>query len=188
MASREAETSTDLAVRCGPIELLLLDVDGVLTDGVIAIDDVGAETKHFHVRDGAAVSFWQKAGKHVAILSGRSASAVDHRAGELGIDLVIQGAADKSEPFRALLAGLGLEPRQVCYMGDDLADLPVLAAVGLAACPADAVTEVRRAAHVVTSSPGGRGAVREVVELVLKHQNAWNRLLESYRQPMADGQ
>src|SRR5215469_5402211 len=93
----------DLAVRCGPIELLLVDVDGVLTNGVIALDDNGLETKHFHVRDGSAVSLWRKAGKRAAILSGRWAPAVDRRAAELGIAPVIQGAADKGAPFRALI-------------------------------------------------------------------------------------
>jgi 3-deoxy-D-manno-octulosonate 8-phosphate phosphatase (KDO 8-P phosphatase) len=172
-----------LADRCQPIELLLVDVDGVLTDGVIAIDDRGIETKHFHVRDGSGFSLWRKAGKRSAILSGRWAPAVDHRAVELGIDPVIQGAAEKGRPFRALIAGLGLDARQVCYVGDDLADLPVLAAVGLAACPSDAAFEVRRMAHLVTDSPGGRGAVREVVERVLKYQGVWERLLEPYFAP-----
>ena len=171
-------TSTpDLAARCGPIELLLVDVDGVLTDGVIALDDHGVETKHFHVRDGSALSLWRKSGKRAAILSGRWAPAVDRRAAELGIAPVIQGAADKGPPFRALIRELGLDARQVCYVGDDLPDLPVLRAVGLAACPADAAEEVRAAAHFVTTAPGGKGAVREVVETVLKLQGGWHDLV-----------
>jgi 3-deoxy-D-manno-octulosonate 8-phosphate phosphatase (KDO 8-P phosphatase) len=93
---------------------------------------------------------------------------------------VIQGAGDKAAPFRALLENLGLEPRQVCYVGDDLADLPVLASAGLAACPADAAPEVRRVAHLVTNASGGKGAVREVVEVLLKHQGAWERLLAPF--------
>jgi 3-deoxy-D-manno-octulosonate 8-phosphate phosphatase (KDO 8-P phosphatase) len=181
--STQPRPDDDLAARCGPIELLLVDVDGVMTDGVIALDDRGVETKHFHVRDGAAFALWKRAGKRAAILSGRRAAAVDLRAAELGIEPVIQGASDKSGPFRALVEGLGLEPRQVCYVGDDLADLPVLAAVGLAACPADADDEVRRAAHVVARAGGGRGAVREVVELILRHQGAWDRLLGPLRAP-----
>jgi 3-deoxy-D-manno-octulosonate 8-phosphate phosphatase (KDO 8-P phosphatase) len=173
----------DLAARCAPIELLLVDVDGVLTDGVIAVDDLGVETKHFHVRDGAAITLWRKAGKRVAILSGRSAGAVNRRADELGIAPVIQGAAEKGAPFRALIADLGLDARQVCYIGDDLPDLPVLGAAGLAACPADAVPEVRRAAQIVTDAPGGRGAVREVVETILKHQGTWDALVARYQVP-----
>ena len=173
----------DLAARCGPIELLLVDVDGVLTDGVIAVDDQGVETKHFHVRDGSALNLWRKSGKRAAILSGRWAPLVDRRAAELGIAPVIQGAAQKGEPFRALIRELGLDARQVCYVGDDLPDLPVLAAVGLAACPADAAEEVRAIAHLITQAPGGRGAVREVVEFVLKQQGAWDDLVARYRVP-----
>jgi 3-deoxy-D-manno-octulosonate 8-phosphate phosphatase (KDO 8-P phosphatase) len=163
--------------------LLLVDVDGVLTDGVIALDDLGVETKHFYVRDGSAIALWRKAGKRVAILSGRSAPVVNRRADELGIAPVIQGAAEKGAPFRALLAELGLDARQVCYVGDDLPDLPVLVAVGLAASPADAAPEVRQAVHLVTGAPGGRGAVREVVETILKHQGTWEALVARYQTP-----
>jgi 3-deoxy-D-manno-octulosonate 8-phosphate phosphatase (KDO 8-P phosphatase) len=171
-------TPTDLAARCAPIELLLLDVDGVLTDGVIALDDHGVETKHFYVRDGSAIALWRKAGKRAAILSGRAAAVVVRRACELGIAPVIQGRSEKEAPFRQLVQDLQLDPSQVCYMGDDLPDLPVLRQVGLAACPADAVSEVRAASHYVASLPGGRGAVREVVELLLKGQGLWSGLVE----------
>ncbi len=163
----------ELAERCQPIELLIVDVDGVLTDGVIAVDDRGHETKHFHVRDGLAFALWHQAGKRSAILSGRRTAAVDRRAAELKIPHVIQGAAEKASPFRALLEELGLGPRQACFIGDDLPDLPVLRAVGLAACPADAAEEVRQAAHLVAHAPGGRGTVREVVEVILKSQGKW---------------
>jgi 3-deoxy-D-manno-octulosonate 8-phosphate phosphatase (KDO 8-P phosphatase) len=173
----DAHDHGELAARCGPIELLLVDVDGVLTDGVIAIDDHGVETKRFHVRDGTALNLWRKAGKRSAILSGRRSAAVDRRADELGIDAVIQGAAEKGPPFRALLAEFGLDARQVCYVGDDLADLGVLGGVGLAACPADAAAEVKAVVHLVADAPGGRGAVREVVEVILKHQGAWDALI-----------
>jgi 3-deoxy-D-manno-octulosonate 8-phosphate phosphatase (KDO 8-P phosphatase) len=166
-----------LAARCEAIELLVLDVDGVLTDGVIAIDDRGVETKHFHVRDGSAIALWRKAGKHAAILSGRRAKAVDFRAEELKIAPVVQGAAEKAEPLQTIMAGFGLGPIQTCYVGDDLADLPPLALAGLAACPGDAALEVQRVAHYVAKAPGGRGAVREIVELVLKHQGIWDRLV-----------
>lgn len=167
----------DLAARCGPIELLVLDVDGVLTDGVIALDDCGVETKHFHVRDGAGISLWRKAGKRAAILSSRAAPAVTRRAAELGIAPVVQGVSDKREPFRILIAELGLEPHQVCYVGDDLADLPAIGLAGLAACPADASREVLDSVHLVAGQAGGRGAVREIIEIILKHQGGWNRLI-----------
>ena len=176
-------TSPDLPARCGPIELLLVDVDGVLTDGVIAIDDRGVETKHFHVRDGSAINLWRKAGKRAAILSGRWAPLVNRRAAELGISPVIQGAAQKGGPFRELIRDLGLDPRQVCYVGDDLADLPVLGAVGLAGCPADAAAEVRAVAHIVTQAAGGRGSIREVVEIILKHQGVWENLVAQFQVP-----
>jgi 3-deoxy-D-manno-octulosonate 8-phosphate phosphatase (KDO 8-P phosphatase) len=131
-----APDAADLAARCERIEVLIVDVDGVLTDGAIIVDDRGVETKHFHVRDGSGIQYWRKAGKRIAILSGRFAPVVNRRAAELGIHPVIQGASSKSEPFRALLRELSVEPHQVCFVGDDLADLPALRAAGLAACPA----------------------------------------------------
>jgi len=176
-------SSPDFATRCVPVELLLVDVDGVLTDGVIAIDDRGVETKHFHVRDGSAFALWREAGKRSAILSGRRAPAVNHRAAELGIHPVVQGIPQKAEPFRNIIASLGIDARQVCYIGDDLADLPVLGAVGLAVCPADAAPEVRQAAHLVTQATGGRGVIREVVEIILKQQGVWENLVARYRTP-----
>ena len=169
--------AAELAALCGPIALLLVDVDGVLTDGRIIMDDLGVESKNFHVRDGFAIALWRKTGRRVAILSGRRAKVVDLRAAELGISPVIQGEPSKSSPFRALLAELGLDANQVCYIGDDLPDIPVMRAVGLSACPADAVDEVRRVAHVVANAKGGEGAVREVVELILKNQGEWERLI-----------
>jgi 3-deoxy-D-manno-octulosonate 8-phosphate phosphatase (KDO 8-P phosphatase) len=167
----------ELTGRCQPIELLVADVDGVLTDGVIALDAEGRETKHFHVRDGMAYAIWHRAGKQAAILSGRTAGAVARRAAELKIAHVLQGHEQKAGPLRSLIEGLGISPRQVCFVGDDLADLPVLRLVGLAACPADAVAEVKSAAHLITQAPGGRGAVREVVEFILKSQGRWSELI-----------
>lgn len=167
----------DPAARARRIELLVLDVDGVLTDGVIAVDDQGVETKHFHVRDGAGLAAWRRVGKRAAILSGRAARAVDHRAAELGIAPVLQGVEHKAAAFRALVRELGLEPSQACYMGDDVADLGPLRLAGLAACPADAAPEVRAVAHLITTAPGGRGAVREVVEAILGAQGLWAPLV-----------
>ena len=171
----------DLARRCRGIELLVLDVDGVLTDGAIVVDDLGVESKHFHVRDGGGIALWRRSGKRVAILSGRSARCVEIRASELGITPVIQGSSDKKVSILGLLKELGLEPFQACAMGDDLADLPMLGVSGLAACPSDAAPEVIAAAHFVSRQPGGRGAVREVVEVLLKHQGAWDALVEGSR-------
>jgi 3-deoxy-D-manno-octulosonate 8-phosphate phosphatase (KDO 8-P phosphatase) len=176
-------SSADLSARCAAIELLAVDVDGVLTDGAIVIDDRGVESKHFYVRDGLAYSLWHRAGRRSAILSGRRAEVVERRAAELQIGHVAQGLAEKGEPFRALLASLDLQPRQVCFVGDDLVDMPVLRAVGLAACPADAPAEVRQSVHLVTSAFGGRGAVREVVEVILKAQGLWHSLCECFGVP-----
>ena len=177
--------SSELSDRCQSIELLVLDVDGVLTDGAIVINDRGAESKHFHVKDGGGIALWRKAGKRVAIISGRSAACVDVRAAELGISPVIQGASDKQVPILALLKDFGLEPHQVCAMGDDLADLRMFKVCGLTACPSDATREVVEAAHLVSQWPGGRGAVREVIEAILKLQGLWEGLVEGYRSDKA---
>jgi 3-deoxy-D-manno-octulosonate 8-phosphate phosphatase (KDO 8-P phosphatase) len=160
------------------IELIVLDVDGVLTDGAIIVDDNGVESKHFHVRDGSGISLWRKSGKRVAILSGRKAACVDLRGKELGISPILQGEPRKLAPFLKLLDELNLQPRQVCFMGDDLPDVPVLRVAGLAACPADAAAEVRAVAHVVTDARGGQGAVRELIERLLKQQGLWEKTLE----------
>jgi 3-deoxy-D-manno-octulosonate 8-phosphate phosphatase (KDO 8-P phosphatase) len=166
----------ELAARCQPIELLVADVDGVLTDGVIALNGQGDETKYFHVRDGMGYALWHHSGKLSAILSGRRSAAVDHRAAELKIGHVLQGQEQKAGRLRALIEELRLRPRQVCFVGDDLADLPALLTVGLAVCPADAVDEVKSAVHFVTQAPGGQGVLREVVETILKSQGKWSDL------------
>jgi 3-deoxy-D-manno-octulosonate 8-phosphate phosphatase (KDO 8-P phosphatase) len=166
-----------LAERCAAIEILVVDVDGVLTDGRIIYTDGGTEIKAFHVRDGSGLVFWQKLGKQVVILSGRKSKAVDVRAQELGIRLVRQGSADKAAAFRQLLVQLGLRAEQAAVVGDDLPDLPVLRAAGLAVAVADACTEVRAVAHHVTVAHGGRGAVREVIEMILKHQGRWDSVV-----------
>ena len=165
--------AVQLAEKCRLIEFILLDVDGVLTDGVIAVDDNGVETKHFHVRDGSAIALWKRLGKRVGILSGRRAKAVDVRAAELGISPVIQGVPDKLAPFKFLIREWGIDPHCIAYMGDDLADLPVLGSVGLAACPRDAAAEVCDRVHLVTEARGGFGAVRELMEVILRHQGLW---------------
>ena len=164
------KSPAELAARCQPIELLVTDVDGVLTDGLIVLDDRGVETKHFHVRDGLAYSLWHKAGKQAAILSGRKTPAVACRAAELRIAHVLQGHEQKEAPLRNLIEQLGLSPQQVCFVGDDLPDLPALMTVGLAACPADAAAEVKNAAHLITRARGGKGTIREIVEIILKSQ------------------
>jgi 3-deoxy-D-manno-octulosonate 8-phosphate phosphatase (KDO 8-P phosphatase) len=167
--------------RTAAIELLVLDVDGVLTDGGIVYADDGVELKQFHVRDGSGLVLWHRAGKRSAIITGRTSRLVDVRAAELGVGLVIQGAAAKMAAYQRVLETAGLRPDQVCYVGDDLPDLPLLVNCGLAVAVADGCPEVRSAAHYVTRAGGGRGAVREVIELILGCQGHWQRVVEQLR-------
>jgi 3-deoxy-D-manno-octulosonate 8-phosphate phosphatase (KDO 8-P phosphatase) len=170
-----------LSDRASRVELLLLDVDGVLTDGGIGYADDQTESKWFHVRDGSGLKFWQLAGKRAAIVSGRRSAVVDRRAAELGIEPVLQGCGDKLVAFETVLAATGFRPEQVCAVGDDLPDLPVLLRCGLAVAVADACPEVREAAHYITAVPGGHGAVRDAVEWVLKLQGKWDGLVAKFR-------
>jgi 3-deoxy-D-manno-octulosonate 8-phosphate phosphatase (KDO 8-P phosphatase) len=152
------------------IKLLLLDVDGVMTDGRIMLDNQGNETKAFHVRDGHGIKLAQKAGITVGIITGRSAEVVSVRARELGITEVHQGAHDKIIVYESVLSKYGLRDEQVAYIGDDVVDLSVLKRVGLAAAVADADPAVKPHVDVLTRAEGGRGAVREVINLILKNQ------------------
>jgi YrbI family 3-deoxy-D-manno-octulosonate 8-phosphate phosphatase len=162
-----------LAHRCAAIELLLLDVDGVLTDGAISYSNESVEWKTFHVRDGTGLKIWHNAGKHSSIISGRSSRAVEVRAAELGISVVLQGVGEKGTAYQRVLAVTGLRPEQVCFVGDDIPDLAIVRHCGLAVAVADACPEVRADAHYITRASGGRGAVRETIELILQCQNRW---------------
>lgn len=170
-----------LADRCRGIELLILDVDGVLTAGEVFLGDGALELKAFHVRDGTGLRAWREAGKQAAIITGRTSKAVQTRAEELGIDAVVQGVADKSAAFRRLVAESGMGAEQAGYIGDDLPDLGPMTECGLAVAVADACPEVIAAAHQVTRAAGGRGAVREIIELVLHCQGRWTEALERFR-------
>ncbi|MCA9284179.1 MAG: HAD hydrolase family protein [Phycisphaerales bacterium] len=163
------------------IQLLCLDVDGVLTDGSILIDDRGVETKRFNVRDGAGMRIWTRLGNEIAVITARKGLALRHRLHELGIRHVISGAGDKGAAFGALLQDLDLRASQAAMIGDDLADLAVLTLCGYPIAVADAVDEVREAAAFVTSRPGGRGAVREAIEHLLHAQDRWDEALALYR-------
>ncbi len=175
--------SPRLIERCGVIELLVLDVDGVLTDGSIVIDDRGIEIKRFHVRDGGGIAAWLKAGKRIAILSARRSAAVEVRCRELGVETVIQGADDKRGAIVGQSRAVGFAADRVCFMGDDLADLGALEWSGLAICPADAAAEAIATADYVTRLAGGRGAVREAIELILRVQGLWDAIVAGYRSP-----
>jgi 3-deoxy-D-manno-octulosonate 8-phosphate phosphatase (KDO 8-P phosphatase) len=170
----------NLNQRCQPIELVLSDVDGVLTDGRVVFDDRGIETKGFHIRDGMGIRLWQEAGDRFGLVTLRSSDVVTRRAAELGIAIVRQGTVDKLAALHEILAELGLAPRQTCYLGDDLPDLPVIRAVGLGVAVADAAAEVRRAAHYVTAAEGGSGAVRQTIEMILKTQRRWEEVIRPY--------
>jgi 3-deoxy-D-manno-octulosonate 8-phosphate phosphatase (KDO 8-P phosphatase) len=167
-----------LADRCQAIALLVLDVDGVLTEGGIIYGDSAAEFKTFHIRDGSGLKLWRRAGKRAAIITGRTSPTVARRAQEIGIEMVVQGAADKRTAYERVLAAAGLQTEQICCMGDDVQDLVLLRNCGLAVAVADACVDARLDAHYVTRLPGGRGAVREVIELILRCQGEWQRLLE----------
>lgn len=153
------------------IKLLLLDVDGVMTDGTIILDNQGNETKAFHVRDGHGIKLAQKAGIMIGIITGRSAEVVNVRARELGIQEVHQGAKEKIVVYDALVSQYGLRDEEVAYIGDDIVDVPIFKRVGLAAAVADADPSVRTHVDLITKSEGGRGAVREVINLILKNRD-----------------
>lgn len=166
--------------RIRKIRLLLLDVDGVMTDGRIVYDNHGIETKAFDVKDGHGLKLLQRAGIQVGIITGRESEVVSVRAAELGIELVYQGVKDKLGPFAEILEQFGLTGDQVAYIGDDVVDLPVLLRVGLAITVADAVDDIKPYVHYQCRRPGGRGAVREACDLILKEGGHWEAVTSRY--------
>jgi YrbI family 3-deoxy-D-manno-octulosonate 8-phosphate phosphatase len=169
-----------LEERCRAIELVLSDVDGVLTDGGLIFDNQGIETKKFHIRDGLGIRLWQRAGYRFGILTARTSHIVRLRCVELGIEIVRQGFEDKLLAAQQICEQQGLDLEQICYIGDDLTDIPLVRRVGLGVAVANAATEVCTAAHVVTDHPGGTGAVRELIETLLKAKNRWDDLIRKY--------
>jgi 3-deoxy-D-manno-octulosonate 8-phosphate phosphatase (KDO 8-P phosphatase) len=167
-------------VKASRIRLLLFDVDGVMTDGTLIMHRDGSESKTFHIRDGAAIVWAQRAGLAVGLLSARSSGATAHRAAQLAIRIVSQGVRNKLEGYEAIRKQAGLEDDAIAFMGDDLLDLPVLSRVGLAAAPADGAPEVRERVDWVSTATGGHGAVRELIELVLRSQGQWEDVLRQY--------
>jgi YrbI family 3-deoxy-D-manno-octulosonate 8-phosphate phosphatase len=178
-------SAADLDRRLAQVQLLLLDCDGVLTDGGVTWSDAGVESKTFHIRDGLGIRAWQRAGGRTGIVTGRSSSIVERRATELGVEFVRQGVHDKLEAAAALMTACGLAWDQVAFVGDDLPDLPVVERCGLGVAVADACPELVAAAQLVTRLPGGKGAVREVVERLLAARGAWVGIVAGYRQPHA---
>lgn len=167
--------------RAKAVAALLLDVDGVLTDGTIVYSHSGTEMKAFSTRDGLGIRLLQEAGVAVGLITARSSEAVRRRAEDLGLTLVFQGVRNKIEAYEQIMAEHQWQPAQIAYMGDDWLDLPLLTRVGLAAAPADAVHEAKAAAHYVARQPGGRGAVREVCELIIEAKGEYEKVLARYR-------
>ena len=162
------------------IKMLILDVDGVMTDGRIIMDDEGHQLKNFDVRDGHGLKIIQRYGIEIVILTGRKSEVVNHRAHDLGIEDVYQGALNKKEVFQKILLKHNLAASAVAFLGDDIIDIPVLRQVGFSAAVADAVDVVKKSVDYVTSHQGGRGAVREICEMILQAQGKWHEIAERY--------
>ena len=162
------------------IELLVLDVDGVLTDGRITLTPRGDEIKSFHAKDGAGMKYWKRVGKKLAIISGRGSPVVTRRAAELGVDAVKLNATDKLPAYLEVLSETGLTEEQAAVMGDDLTDLPMMARCALPLAASDAAEEVRAAATYVSKLTGGAGCVREVIEMILKSTGQWSPISARY--------
>ena len=173
-------TQINVEERAARVKLLLMDCDGVLTDGRIWLFENGEEQKGFHTRDGLGIDLLHRAGLRSGIISGRTSSAVEQRARTLGMSFICQGCEDKRRAFADTLDQAGLTNAEVAFVGDDLNDIPLLLQSGLGVAVADASPETRQHAHHVTNAAGGYGAIREVVELILKSQGRWSDLVKQY--------
>ncbi len=176
----EAVPDERLLSKIRKVKLLILDVDGVMTDGRIIIDDAGLESKQFDVRDGHGLKLLMRCNIAVALLTGRRSQVVEHRAADLGITEVCQGVWNKAEAFSGILERCKLASEETAYVGDDVVDIPLLKRVGFSVAVADAVAEARKVADYVTKRPGGRGAVREVCEMILTAQGRWGEVAARY--------
>ena len=170
----------DLSGRIKKIRLVIFDVDGVLTDGRIVYDSSGKDLKFFDVTDGLGITLLSRAGIDTVIMTAKASRVIRHRAKSVGIKAVYQDCSDKLETFGEVQARFKVKPEEVCFIGDDLVDLPVLKRAGLAVSVPNAVDEVRAVAHYVTGKSGGRGAVREVCDMILKTQGKWEEVTARY--------
>jgi len=170
------------------IKLLVLDVDGVLTDGRVVLTPSGEEIKFFHVRDGSGMKYWKRCGGKLAIISGRASPAIHIRAKDLDVDAVRVGVKDKLPAYQEILRELAMSPEQTAAIGDDLPDLPILHACALPMAPADAVAEVKREAAHITDACGGQGCVREAIEWILRGAGKWDAILARYQSPAQGSQ
>lgn len=172
--------SAEIAAKAARIRVILLDVDGVLTDGKVQIHGDGTESKSFDIKDGIALVWAQRLSLTVGILSARTSASTTQRAAQLGITLVYQGVASKIDTYDQIVGDVCVDDDEVAYMGDDVVDLAVLGRVGLSTAPVNAVDEVRSRVHWVSRRNGGDGAVRELIELILRAQNRWEGVVASY--------
>lgn len=170
----------EVVARARKIRLLVMDVDGVLTDGRMVLSDQGDELKMFHTHDGIGLNLAHRAGLRTAMITGETSPIADARGKKLGVDRILLGVRRKGESVAALLDEFGLAAEALAYVGDDLLDIPALQRAGLAVAVADAVPEVRAVAHVVTKARGGQGAIRECVELILRAQGAWTTAVDAF--------
>ncbi len=174
------EFRADALERAARIRMIVMDVDGTMTDGRIYIGSEGEAVKEFSVKDGMGITMLHTAGLKTAIITGRTSKIVERRAAELKIDSVWQGIKDKREAWQKIKEATGLSNKEIAYIGDDLNDLSLLMQAGLACCTADAQPEVKKCAHVISIYDGGNGAVREVAELILKTQGKWQHLVDAF--------
>ena len=173
-------TDSEIQARAARIKLFLMDCDGVLTDARIWVLENGEDQKSFSTRDGLGLELLHRAGIRSGVISGRVSSALTRRAEKLGMSYVRQGCEDKKQAFAEIVADAGLANADVAFAGDDLNDIPLMRQSGLAIAVADAALETRQHAHYITEAPGGHGAVREAIELILKAQNKWDEMLRHY--------
>jgi 3-deoxy-D-manno-octulosonate 8-phosphate phosphatase (KDO 8-P phosphatase) len=173
-------SSSSVQERAARIKLLLMDCDGVLTDGRIWVLESGDDQKAFHTRDGLGLELWHRAGLRSGIISGRNSSAVDRRARGLGMAFVDLGRTDKIKAFDEILIAAAVPTEEVAFIGDDLNDVPMMSRSGLAVAVADGSDDALAHAHYITNARGGAGAVREVIELILRAQNRWNEIVSAY--------
>ncbi len=172
--------SKDITEIAKNIKLLILDIDGVLTDGSIILDNNGNETKSFHVRDGHGIKMLIREGIDVAIITGRQSKVVEYRAKELGIKEIHQKCFKKNKAFEEIKKKYTLKDKEIAFMGDDIVDIPILQKVGLPVVVSDADNNVNRFSILVTKNRGGRGAVREICDLILQSKGIWGRIMDGY--------
>ena len=180
MMERPFHVSPEVVQRASRVNVLLIDVDGVLTDGRIVYAEYGDELKFFDVQDGAGLVFWNRVGLRSAIITSRASRLVKHRAKELRVDFLAQGRLLKLPTYEQLLKRFRVTDEQVCAIGDDLMELPILRRVGLAVAVSNAVEDVKQASHYITKRAGGHGAVREVIDMILKAKGLWDHVLQRY--------